>query len=303
MRHRSRHVALAITAFMAVVAVGCRPSTNPPTPPTPANYVALGDSYTAGPLIPLQRVSGIPAGCLQSTNNYPHEVAPDLLDPSLDDASCSGATTEDMTSPQSVTLGPNSPQFDRLKPETNVVTVGIGGNDIGFAEIAVACAQGGLTDPNGSPCQDTYVQGANDTISARIEALRPKLDAVLDGIHARSPSAKVFVVGYPAILPDTGTGCYPVMPITPLDVPYVRAKELELNATIQQAAIDNGDIYVDTYTPSIGHDACQLVTVKWIEPIVPTEPAAPVHPNARGEAGMATAVLAAMATNGVAVQP
>jgi hypothetical protein len=288
---------------MAFVAVGCRPPTNPPTPPPPANYVALGDSYTAAPLVPLQRVVGIPAGCLQSTNNYPHVVAPDLLDPSLDDASCSGATTADMTAPQSVTLGPNSPQFDRLTATTKVVTVGIGGNDIGFAEIAVACAQGGLTDPNGSPCQDTYVQGGDDTISDRITALRPKLDAVLDGIHARSPLAKVFVVGYPAILPDTGDGCYPVMPITPLDVPYLRAKQVELNATLEQAATANGDVYVDTYTPSIGHDACQLPGTKWVEPIVPTEPAAPVHPNARGEAGMAAAVLAAMAANGVATQP
>ena len=78
----------------AVVVVLCLPVASPAAgAATPApNYVALGDSYTAGPFIPLPQA---PYGCLKSSNNYPHYVAAQLQLP-LRDASCSGATTDDM---------------------------------------------------------------------------------------------------------------------------------------------------------------------------------------------------------------
>jgi lysophospholipase L1-like esterase len=285
-------MAIAFTVFMALATSGCV-----------QRFVALGDSYTAGPLIPLQQRSAkIPGGCLQSDHNYPHVVAPRLQLPQFEDASCSGAQTKDMTSPQGVDPdGPNAPQFDRLTAQTKVVTIGIGGNDIGFTEIAKTCGQLAAGDPLGQPCHDHYVVGGDDQIADRIAAMAPKLAAVLDGIHTRSPQAKVFVVGYPSILPDTGDGCYPVMPIAKGDVPWVRGIEKNLNATIQAVAVGHGNVFVDTYTPSLGHDACQAPLVKWVEPVVPTEPAAPVHPNARGEAGIAAAVLDAMRANGVPV--
>src|SRR6266498_1038231 len=108
--------------------------------PTPRSYVALGDSYTAGPGIPQQ--VGDPPGCVRSDHNYPHLVAPALRLPALRDASCIGAGTADMTSPQNHDVGssPNPAQFDRLDGNTRVVTLQIGGNDIGFSEIAYACA-------------------------------------------------------------------------------------------------------------------------------------------------------------------
>jgi hypothetical protein len=115
---------------------------------------------------------------------------------------------------------------------------------------------------------------------------------VLDGIHARSPLARVLVVGYPAILPDTGSGCWPSMPIAFTDVSYLRAREKELNAMLAGQAAAHGAGYVDTYTPSIGRDVCKSASVRWVEPIIPGNAAAPVHPNARGEAGMAAAVTA-----------
>jgi hypothetical protein len=84
------------------------------------------------------------------------------------------------------------------------------------------------------------------------------------------------------------------MPLAPDDVPYLRAKEKELDAMLATQAAASNAVYVDTYTPSIGHDACQLPTVRWVEPLVPVNPAAPVHPNAAGMAGMAQAVRDAM---------
>jgi lysophospholipase L1-like esterase len=209
----------------------------------------------------------------------------------LRDVSCSGAKTTDMTSPQSVSGGVNPPQFDSLDVNTTLVTLGIGGNDIGFTEILQNCFS---ATPTGTPCQDHYVVNGDDQLSDRIVATAPKVAAVLQGIHSRAPNARVFVVGYPAILPDTGSGCWPQMPVTSGDVPYLRAKELQLDAMLADQAAANNAVYVDTYTPSIGHDACQLPGTRWVEPVVPAAPAAPVHPNALGMQGMAAAVEAAI---------
>ena len=63
---------------------------------------------------------------------------------------------------------------------------------------------------------------------------------------------------------------------------------------LRQTAAAVGDGYIDTYTPSEGHDACSAPASRWIEPLLPTAPAAPLHPNAVGEQGMADAVVQAI---------
>ena len=256
--------------------------------PDPA-YVSLGDSYAAGPLIPVQ----VPLfGCLKSNNNYANLTARNL-GLTLKDASCSGAETEDMTSPQNVDPdGPNPPQFDSLTKRTRIVTVQIGGNDIGFSSIARDCAN--ATSNEGTPCQDRYVHDGRDEISERIQATAPKVAAVLQGIHQRSPKARVFIVNSAAILPDEGPGCWPQMPITDGDVPYVRAKEKELNAMIAAQAAANGAELLDWYTASIGKDACKPPVLRWVEPVVPVNAAAPVHPNLGGMIGASELLTAAL---------
>ena len=242
-------------------------------------YVSLGDSYAAGPLIPLQVP---PFGCLKSNNNYANLTARNL-GLALTDASCSGAETEDMTSPQNVDPdGPNPPQFDSLTKQTRIVTLQIGGNDIGFSSIASDCTS---TTNEGTPCQDRYVHDGRDEISERIQATAPKVAAVLQGIHTRSPKARVLVVNYAAILPDEGPGCWPQVPITDGDVPYLRAKQKELNAMLAQQAAANDAELVDWYTASIGHDACKPPVIRWVEPAVPVNAAAPLHPNLGGMIG------------------
>jgi lysophospholipase L1-like esterase len=243
-------------------------------------YVALGDSYAAGPLVPIP--TGEPAGCLRSDRNYPSVVAQDLGVTDFRDVSCSGATTENVTGPQSVPLGTNPPQLDALAPDTQLVTISIGGNDIGFGDIVTECATRSPLQPTGSACKDHYTAGGSDELAQRIENAAGKVARVLAAIGERSPDARVLLVGYPAILPDEGPGCFPVVPFSPGDVDYLRGVEKELNAMLADEAAGAGADFVDTYTPSIGHDACQPPGTKWVEGLVPTAPAAPVHPNALG---------------------
>jgi len=253
------------------------------------NYVALGDSYTAGPLIPLFEQ---PYGCLKSSNNYPHFVAA-KLGIELRDVSCSGAETDDMFEPQGVTPGPNPPQLDALDEGTTIVTLGIGGNDIGFSSIAQDCI---TIDPSKTPCQDTYVVDGRDEISRRIERTAPKVARVLQAIHERAPNARVFVVDYLPIFPEHASPpCWPLLPISSGDLPYVRAKQKELNAMLATQAAANDATFVDSYDASIGHDACEPPGIRWVEPLVPASPAAPIHPNLLGEKAYAAVVLDAIA--------
>jgi lysophospholipase L1-like esterase len=251
------------------------------------NYVSLGDSYVAGPFIPVWIP---PWGCLKSDHNYPHLAAPQI-GLTLRDPSCSGAETGDMTATQGVSPEPNPPQFDALDPETQVVTLGIGGNDIGFSSLAKDCFS---TQPTGSPCKDKYTAGGTDQISDRINATAPKVADVLQGIHTRAPNAKVYVTNYPAIFPDTGPSCYPILPVADGDAVWLRDKEKELNAMLAGRAAANGATLVDWYTASIGHDACQPPGIKWVEAPVPMNAAAPVHPNILGMMGASDLLVAAV---------
>jgi len=284
---RSRLLTLVAAALAALAALAA------PALGASGAYVALGDSFTSGPLIPNQ--VGSPAGCLRSDRNYPRVTRAGLTDiATFRDVSCSGAVTADLFAPQSVPLGTNPPQLDAVRPDARVVTVGIGGNDIGFSDIVINCARLNPFDP----CRDDYVSGGRDAISARIAATAARIDAVLAGIAARAPDARVFVVGYPVILPASGLGCWPVVPITPTDVPYLRAKTVELNAMLAARAAAAGATFVDTYMSSVGHDVCQSASVKWVEGLIPVNPAAPVHPNANGMANTGAVVLRAIRAAG-----
>jgi lysophospholipase L1-like esterase len=278
---------LSLAVFISMLALAA-PAAAAPDPA----YVGLGDSYAAGPLIPLQ----VPLfGCLKSNNNYANLTARNL-GLTLKDASCSGAETEDMTSPQNVDPdGPNPPQFDSLTKHTRIVTVQIGGNDIGFSSIAKDCAS--ATANEGTPCQDRYVHDGRDEISERIAETAPKVAAVIQGIHQRSPKARVFVVNYAAIMPDDGSGCWPQMPVTDGDAPYLSAKQKELNAMLAAQAAANGAEVIDWYAASVagmGHDACKPPVIRWVEPVVPVNAAAPVHPNLGGMLGASELLTAAL---------
>jgi hypothetical protein len=255
-----------------------------------ASYVSLGDSYTAGPAI-LPPALGAPLDCAQSARDYPHLVAAALA-LSLHDVSCSGATTSDFGEAQ---YPDQPPQFEALSSSAQVVSVGIGGNDNGlFAETLVTCGLEDLVFPFGTPCKDTF----GNTLAEEIAADGPVVGAALAQIHTRSPAAKVFVVAYLDILPQSGS-CWPTVPLTSGDVSYLNGVEKDLNAMLSSEAAAQGATYVDTFTPSIGHDACKSVATRWVEPVLPESDAFSVHPNEKGMEEDASLMEAAMRAQGI----
>lgn len=292
---------LAVVAAVAVAANG--PGGAPvqtraaaeeiPTLPVNGPMVALGDSYAAGNLIPDSPV-GTPAGCLRSTHNYSSDVAAAIGSSSYTDAACSGATTVDMTQSQSTSIGTDPAQFNAIGASDAVVTVTIGGNDVGFSGILTECVKLSITNPFSDPCKKHYTSGGTDQLAAAVAAAAPKVATVLQGVRSRAPQARIVLVGYPDILPNTGDGCFPLVPLAHGDVPYLRGTEQALNSALAGVATANGSTFVDTYTASIGHDVCKAPGTKWIEGLVPTSLAYPFHPNKAGQQGMASAVVAAL---------
>ncbi|MFI1378244.1 SGNH/GDSL hydrolase family protein [Embleya sp. NPDC020886] len=255
-----------------------------------ATFVALGDSYAAGVQIPVI-VPTAPPGCSRSESNYAHLVAKQHNIAGLVDATCGGARTPDMSAGQQ-TKGSPPPQFDALRPDTALVTLGIGGNDIGFSEIITTCLLQSRSTTSTQPCTDKYTAGGGDELAQRIAATGPKVAATIAGIKERSPKARILVVGYPTILPESGPGCPAQVPVAEGDLPYLRKVVPALNDMLGKEAAKQGAEYVDTYTGSTGHDVCRPVGTKWVEGIKPESPAAPVHPNALGQEALAKAVLA-----------
>ncbi|MEU6142681.1 SGNH/GDSL hydrolase family protein [Streptomyces sp. NPDC047081] len=285
-RRRARTVAAAVSGCALVLAAGTPAAahSNGGHGDRNTEYVALGDSYTSGPLIPTQ----VDANCARSDHNYPSLVAEERRTTVFVDMSCGGATTEEMWKPQ----GTNGPQLDAVDRDTDLVTVQIGGNDIGFGTIIGTCAQLAAKDLAGNPCQQYYTSSGVDQLALTILKTAPKITKVLKDVHERSPHARVLVVGYPDLLPDDGSGCYPSVPFAAKDFPYLRDTEKRLNLMLRLTAALNHVEYVDTYGPTRGHDMCKAPADRWIEPLQPASPAAPAHPNAKGEAAMAEAVMA-----------
>lgn len=302
MRYRSvRWLTVAATTVLASASLGALAPAMADAPtaqiPPKSRYVALGDSYASGPLVPAQY--GQPAGCTRSTNNYANVLAR-AGDLDLTDVTCGGAVTANMTQPQLTAPFPNAPQFDALDGSESLVTISISGNDIGFGEIVATCPTISSANLAGAVCKDYYTAGGEDRLDQRIKDTAPKVAAVLEGITERSPDARVVVVGYPTVLPAEGPGCYPIIPFSAGDTAYLRGVFTKLNAMVAEQAEEAGVDYADTATPSTGHDFCQPPSEKWLEGLVPTEAAAPVHPNARGFRSMAAATGALL---GIPVDP
>ena len=255
----------------------------------PVNYVALGDSYSAGSgVLPLDLSA--PLECARSTANYPHDLA-SQIGAQLTDVTCGGAETSDFAGSQYPGV---APQLDALSDSTNLVTMTIGGNDNNtFIDAILACGSAGLVTLGiGHPCESIYGSTFDDSIDS---TTYPALVTALNAVKAKAPNARVAIIGYPWIVPATAVpGCFAKLPIASGDIPYLRELEGHLNAAIERAAAATGVTYVDMSAASNGHDACEPVGTRWIEPLLFGTNYVPVHPNALGESEMADQVAATL---------
>lgn len=287
---RRRVVAAVVTAVAAVSAgvAGTSQASADDTFVISSNaslrYVAMGDSYSAasGVLPPDPQAD---PRCLRSTANYAHLIA-DETAATLTDVTCGGAQTKDYFSPQYDGV---PPQLQALRKDTELVTMTIGGNDNNtFIGAIVACGTAGVTTAGqGSPCKDQY--GGSFAHDIRTKTY-PALVRTLKAVHRRAPHAQVAILGYPWILPEK-VGCFEKLPVAEGDVPYLHGIQALLNRVVHRAADETGSTYVNLDKASEGHDACQDIGTRWVEPVVTTTNPVVVHPNTLGESRMAARAM------------
>lgn len=267
------------------------------------SYVALGDSYSADVLTSLPIVTdGVPIGCAQSESDYPHQVAGALGITDFKDATCGGATTKDMAAAQSVPLGGvNDPQFNRLSAKTDLVTIGIGGNDIGLVGIVESCMSLLPVDLPGQGCKAKYTAGGKDQVDELTAQAAPKVRAVVAAVKARAPHARIVLVNYLDAVPLNGSACWgAVAPVPKADMTWFAKKFVGMNTMLANVAKQTHVDLADTFTPTVGHDVCKAPSVRYVEGLVPLSvqnkwlAAFPFHPNQGGANAQTQAVVGAI---------
>ncbi len=320
-------IVVAVAMVAGTVSLSSTPALADRTDPTTVSvaaprfdeYVALGDSWSADVVFldahGVPDTTDVPIDCAQSHVNYPKLVARELDVRVIRDATCGSATTEHFARPQSLPFGgTNPPQYDRLTPTTDLVTVGIGGNDAGFAGAAMACISllpietipmdllpmpdlpvpviSTTTLPVGG-CKKYFTAGGIDRLAVAIAESEIKLVRAFRQIHQLSPDARILAVNYLAAVPKQS--CWPVVPVTDGDMTYLYRTFLKLNAMVARAARRGGAELVDTYTPTRGHHMCKAPTVRYAEAFGPSvndlAVGVPAHPNSAGARAQARAVL------------
>jgi lysophospholipase L1-like esterase len=240
-------------------------------PPAGARYVAMGSSFAAGPGIAPFEASA-PARCAQSTRNYAHQLAA-KRGLALTDVSCSGATTANVLGP----WGELPAQIDAVTPETRLVTLTVGGNDIGYI--------GGLIGASCRSRGEKVCQAEMTATEADYAALKTAMMRLASEIKARAPKAKIVFVEYPAVLPPAGVCA--ATPLAESTADAARIKAARLVAITREVARASGAIALAISDLSTGHDAC--ATQPWMAGY-PAPGAAPYHPNLTAMTAIAEAL-------------
>lgn len=233
-------VVMAVAA-LPVVAVAA-----PAAAQSSVNYVALGDSYASG--VGAGDYSSSGGSCDQSAYSYSALWAAANDPASYVTEACSGATTEDVI----------SSQLSALSSSTTLVSVTVGGNDVGFSSVMETCVL----------LPTSFCVSAVNSADAEAEADLPgDLDTMLADISADAPNAKVVVVGYPEFYDlANSSGC---IGLSTTDRTDLNQGAAVLDSVLQAAAQRYGDVFADVRPDFAGHQICDsdsyLNSVDWLD--------------------------------------
>lgn len=242
-------IATAASAGIAVPALAAEAT---------GQYVALGDSYASG----LGAGSYIDDSCKRSSNAYSQLWTNEHAPSDFQFVACSGAVTSDVL----------ANQVGSLTADTELVTVEIGGNDAGFADVMTDCNLG----------SDASCVSRNEEAQAFAQSELPgRLNQVYAEISSRAPSAQVVVVGYPHIYQIDGE----------CSVGLSETKRAAINqsadvlADVTSAAASSaGFDFLDGRTAFAGHEICAPGDDWWLNSVTfPINES--YHPNAEGQSG------------------
>lgn len=239
------------------------------------SYVALGDSFAAMGARD-QPLRGEPF-CLRSTGNYP-----ELIHAAVTDVTCQGAVTGDLLQPRDTPEGQLPAQMAALDDATTLVTLSIGGNDLGFGDVA-GCISNRMRQPGQTDCVEIW--GAD--INQRLARVPEELDRVHEQISERSKDAQVVVTGY---LPLVSAGdCPELAVVSEADRAWAINLTADINRVVQEAAHRHGADFVLPDSAE-DHTVCAAPDDRWADIRGVETDAYPLHLTSAGHVAMAEAV-------------
>lgn len=246
---------LLLSAVLALTGAGAAQAASSAA----VDYVALGDSYSSG--VGAGNYESASGNCKRTPRAYPALWAAANSPSSFAFTACSGARTNDVTANQ---LGP-------LSSATDLVSLTVGGNDAGFADVMTTC-----------------VLQSEATCIARVEeakryvdsTLPARLDTVYTAIRSKAPSARVVVLGYPRFY-KLGGSC--VAGLTENERRAINGGADHLNAATAKRAADHGFAYADVAAAFTGHEICSGAS--WLHSVNWLNIGESYHPTAAGQSG------------------
>ena len=208
------------------------------------HYVALGDSYSSG--VGAGSYISASGSCDRSTNAYSQLWANSRHPASYVSVACSGATTQDVL----------NNQISALSSSTTLVSITIGGNDVGFSTVMATC----VLAPT-STCESA-VAGADALVAG---VLPTELNTVLQTVRRDAPAARIVVLDYPELYDlSRSSGC---IGLSTADRTALNQGADQLDSAISAAAARNGDTFTDVRPAFAGHEICDsgswLHSVTW----------------------------------------
>ncbi|MYT72843.1 MULTISPECIES: SGNH/GDSL hydrolase family protein [unclassified Streptomyces] len=246
-----------MTSFLFAAGVALTGATHAQAAAT--GYVALGDSYSSG--VGSGSYTSESGDCKRSTKAYPALWAAAHSPSSFNFTACSGARTGDVLSSQLAPLGAG----------TGLVSLSIGGNDAGFADVMTTCVL---------QSEATCLSRINTARAYVTSTLPANLDKVYDAITARAPAAHVVVIGYPRFYKLSGS-C--IAGLSENERSAINSASDLLNTTIAKRVADHGFTFGDVRPAFSGHEICSGDS--WLHSVNWTNIGESYHPTAAGQSG------------------
>lgn len=233
----------------------------PPNPPL--RYVALGDSYAAGEGLAENNGPYLGSGdpdCHRHSRGYPPLFRFGSSAPALNFFACSGATTwniwQDPQDQEPVQLS-----HPEVNPQTELVTITVGGNDVGFSDVLARCGHPLSTSACNNEPYPSEVYAKID------EELPPKLARTYREIQYKvGPDTAVVVVGFPLLFPDEPQeqACAALTTFTSAEQEFLREAGTRLRNVIKREAERAGFHFDDIIPDFAGHNICEDEGTDWV---------------------------------------
>lgn len=282
---------------LAVVPVGVAhasvPQDQKTNQQTSIKYVALGDSRASGPrLEPMY-----PDGCSRSYENFAGKISRELDVSEFADVSCSAARSENIISTPQLIPTRWPVQLDSVHPDTNLITLSVGGNDSNTLIVGALCASPAPGIDRGcrnDPLTESLAQSGIDQAAA-------SLDKTLAALTTRAPEARIYMVGAGGMI--GARACWPNVPFSDGDAAWFMNYYARFNTQFAAIAGRYGVHVIDIATDAIagGHDGCAVPEQRWFEGMFSESTAQRLHFTARGMTEVADRIVADLRTNPVGV--